>query len=310
MNSNNIFEDYEIYQSTKDKDINTLLNLDNSFGIDDIEESKININFNLTSFDNCNSIILNNPIEEDSIFINPCKEQNICIPPIPNNNLEKKNNLLGRKTKKSGDVGIHNKYSQDNMIRKIKVAIKDALLEHINSRINSIIKNVINLTVTINNKEYKVDKLLNIRQNQIKDINVVQNRILLNKQLRYIFSDEIAGRYSNYPKNYNKIIIDKFYEIGIQKITCILDLTLLECIKYFRKEKNIINDERYDCLKGLEKKFENLPKELKKQEYEDHYIIDLIELIKNFEEVYNKKNPRAGRIIRNESITLKQDEGF
>lgn len=90
MNSNNIFDDYEIYQSTKDKDINTVLNLDNSFENDDIEESKININFNLTSFDNCNSIILNNPIEEDSIFINPCKEQNICIPPIPNNNLEKK----------------------------------------------------------------------------------------------------------------------------------------------------------------------------------------------------------------------------
>jgi hypothetical protein len=309
MNSNNIFDDYEIYQSTKDKDINTVLNLDNSFENDDIEESKININFNLTSFDNCNSIILNNPIEEDSIFINPCKEQNICIPPIPNNNLEKKNNLLGRKTKNSGDVGIHNKYSQDNMIRKIKVIIKDAILEHINSHINSIIKNVIKLTVTIKNKEYKVDKLLNIRQNQIKDINVVQNRILLNKQLRYIFSDEIAGRYSNYPKNYNKIIIDKFYEIGIQKITCILDLTLLECIKYFRKEENIINDERYDCLKGLEKKFENLTKELKKQKYEEHYIIHLIELIKNFEEVYNKKNPRAGRILRNESITLKQDEG-
>ena len=305
MISNNIFEDYEIYQSTKDKDINTVLNLDNSFEVDDIEESKININFNLTSFENCNSIILNNPIEEDSIFINPCKDQNICISPIPNNNLEKKNNLLGRKTKNSGDVGIHNKYSQDNMIRKIKVLIKDALLDHI----NSIIKNVINLTVTINNKEYKVDKLLNIRQNQIKDINVVQNRILLNKQLRYIFSDEIAGRYSNYPKNYNKIIIDKFYEIGIQKITCILDLTLLECIKYFRKEKNIINDERYDCLKGLEKKFENLTKELKKQNYEEHYIINLIKLIKNFEEVYNKKNPRAGRILRNESITLKHDEG-
>ena len=309
MNSNNIFDDYEIYQSTKDKDINTVLNLDNSFENDDIEESKININFNLTSFDNCNSIILNNPIEEDSIFINPCKEQNICIPPIPNNNLEKKNNLLGRKTKNSGDVGIHNKYSQDNMIRKIKVIIKDAILEHINSHINSIIKNVIKLTVTIKNKEYKVDKLLNIRQNQIKDINVVQNRILLNKKLRYIFSDEIAGRYSNYPKNYNKIIIDKFYEIGIQKITCILDLTLLECIKYFRKEENIINDECYDCLKGLEKKFENLTKELKKQKYEEHYIIHLIELIKNFEEVYNKKNPRAGRILRNESITLKQDEG-
>lgn len=295
MTANDIFEDYEIIQSTKDKENNSLLNLDNSFDQDGNDTSSINISFNQIS--NIDSIVLINPNEMNSIFNGLYEESKISILPRPDNNLEKKNNLLGRKTKKSGDIGTHNKYSQDNMIRKIKVLIKDILLEHINSKI----KEEINLTVLIDNKEFKVSKILNIRQKQIKDINVLGNRILLSKKLKDIFSDEIAGRYSNYPKNYNKIVIDKLYELNIQSITCILELTLLECIKYFRKEKEFINNDCYNCLRGIEKKFDNLPNDLKKEKNDNQYIIELIELIKNFEKIYSKKNPRAGRRIKNES---------
>ena len=301
MTTNDIFEDYELIQSTKDRDNNTIIDLDNSFDQYENDTNSINISFNQIAFNE--SIMVINPKEMNSIFKNLYDEPIISNIPKPNNNLEKKNNLLGRKTKKSGEIGTHNKYSQDNMIRKFKVLIKDKLLEHINSKI----KKEIDLTLIIDNKEYKVDKILNINQKQIKDTNVLGNRTLLNKTLRNIFSDEIAGRYSNYPKNYNKIVIDKFYELNIQNITCILDLTFLECIKYFRKEKELLEGDRYNCLRGIEKNFENLPNELKKEKYDDKYIFELLELIKNFEEIYFKKNPRLGRLLKKES---KEEKDF
>lgn len=38
-----------------------------------------------------------------------------------------------------------------------------------------------------------------------------------------------------------------------EKIIPILDMKYIDCIKYFRKEQNYMDDERFFCLKGLEK---------------------------------------------------------
>ena len=220
--------------------------------------------------------------------------QNNKNPPAP----KKTNNFLGRKKKNSGEIGLHNKYSENNRVRKFKVIMKDALLDLINSKI----KENINLTLLIDQKEFVVDGLLNIRQNQIVNTNVMDNLQLLNKTIREIFSDEIAQNFRRYPKNYNKIVIDKIYEIeNEEKIIPILDMKFIDCIKYFRKEPNYMDDERFFCLKGLETKFENLSIDLTNEGNDEKYINMLFDLIYNFENIFfNKKSRKRRGIIKNE----------
>jgi hypothetical protein len=214
--------------------------------------------------------------------------QNNKNPPAP----KKTNNFLGRKKKNSGEIGLHNKYSENNRVRKFKVIMKDALLDLINSKIKENIK----LTLLIDQKEFVVDGLLNIRQDQIISTNTIDNRQLLDKTIREIFSDEIAQNFRKYPKNYNRLVIDKIYEIeNGEKIIPILDMTYLDCIKYFRKDQNYMDDERFFCLKGLEKKFENLSEDLTNEGNDKKYINMLFDLIYNFENIFLKKKSRKSR---------------
>ena len=285
MNINEPIDDFYFQQKT-DCNTNNALNY---FPFDSENESKIydspnifNPEFNSSfSLDNNNLFFYSSP-------------QNNRDPPAP----KKTNNLLGRKKKNSGEIGLHDKYSENNRVRKFKVIIKDALLDLINSKI----KENINLTILIGQKEFTVDGLLNIRQDQIISTNVMDNRQLLDKTIRELFSDEIAHNFRKYPKNYNKLVIDKIYEIdNDEKITPILDMKFSDCIKYFRKEQNYMDDERYFCLKGLEKKFENLTIDLTNEGNDEKYIEMLFDLIYNFENIFFAKKSRKRRgKIKNE----------
>ena len=285
MNINDPLDDFYFQQKT-DCNTNNALNY---FPFDSENESKIydspnifNPEFNSSfSLDNNNLFFYSSP-------------QNNRDPPAP----KKTNNLLGRKKKNSGEIGLHDKYSENNRVRKFKVIIKDALLDLINSKI----KENINLTIIIGQKEFTVDGLLNIRQDQIISTNVMDNRQLLDKTIRELFSDEIAHNFRKYPKNYNKLVIDKIYEIdNDEKITPILDMKFSDCIKYFRKEQNYMDDERFFCLKGLEKKFENLTIDLTNEGNDEKYIEMLFDLIYNFENIFFTKKSRKRRgKIKNE----------
>ena len=84
----------------------------------------------------------------------------------------------------------------------------------------------------------------------------------------------------------------------MENITSILDKTFLECLKYYRKDSDIINDSQYDCLKWLEKNFEVLKDRLMKNN-DERYADKLIKLIKEFEEIYSKKKSRVKRVEKN-----------
>ena len=218
-----------------------------------------------------------------------------------NQNKNKSKKALGRKRKKDifeeSDDGEHTKYSEDNMIRKIKVYLIKAILDIINSKIQEI-KKEIDLRVTIEGKEYKVIKLLNINQKQIKDTSVSGNIKLLEDKLSDIFSVDIAGNYDKYPKCFNKYVIKKLlYEINNTKIIEIFEKTFLDCLKYYRKDQNVILNDEFSCLKGLEEHFDNLGAILKQKDNKisEDYINDLIDLIKNYEYVYDSKTPRQKR---------------
>ena len=202
-----------------------------------------------------------------------------------------KKKLLGRKRKNSESKGKHTKYDLDNRVRKVKVLFKNALLEFINSKMKNI-----QVIVEIKGKKYIASELLNIRPKLIEDININANKTLLVTPIKNILSDNISGAYKNYPKDYNKIVIEKIFENEDNKILInILNMTFLECLKYYRKNEEIISNDKYDCLKGLEKKYENLPNLLKKgvNNSDEEYEKGIFNLIDNFDKIYFKKTPRT-----------------
>lgn len=223
---------------------------------------------------------------------------------VPFNSLTQKNMLynpdtkkeskqkcfLGRKKKNSGEIGEHTKYSEDNMVRKFKSYLKDCLRELINLKIKEYIKFPDNI---INGKKYKTIEILDINQKQTKDTSVEMNRELLQKTIKNFFSVDISGNYTNYPNNFNEILIEELYkkENG-EKIICILEKNILESIKYFRKDEDIINDPNYSCLKGLEKRFEDFKQDLLLKNNEE-YTNKMIDLINSYEKKYYNKRSRA-----------------
>ena len=245
---------------------------------------------------NNNNIIQNNIIQQN---IN-----NNIQPKITNKETIATTKLLGRKKKDSGEIGKHDKTKEDNMIRKAKVLLKDNLLGFINKKIK---ENLKISEIIINNKRYENEsiKLLNIRQKQIVDTTVDGNQKLLNTKIRDFFSDDISSIYTSQPSDFNSLLINKIYQIDYEKkVTSILDKTFLECLKYFRKDKDIdiIYDDNYKCLEGLEKGFDEIKNQLKKKNNDEEYINNFIKLIKDFDKIYFSKKARAKRVKKNAII--------
>ena len=292
------FFDDELHLKSTNDCTNNIQLLDLSFE----EEQNINDQNDLTYL----NLIFTVPNSSDS---DVCKfpdnyliqQNNNCIQNSPNTPKEKllinPKQLLGRKKKNSGEIGKHNKYAENNMTRKMKVIIKNDLLDFINSKIKKELKLtniIINGDKYINNEI----KLLNIKQNQMIDITVDGNIKFLNTKIRDILSEQISNNNQlKYPSDFNAILINTIYHIKNGKsITSILDMTFLECLKYYRKDEDIINDAKYSCLKGLEKGFENLKERLMNNNEEEDYVDKLIELIQKFEVIYSTKKSRAKRV--------------
>ena len=194
----------------------------------------------------------------------------------------------GRKKKNSGEIGKHTKYYEDNLVRKIKYIFIRTIIDFINMKL----KSISNLYIFINNKKYKVNKLLYLGPSVTKDLTVERNLILFETPIKDTLY-EISGKYKHYPKEYNRVVIEELYKNeNCKKIRDILNLKYLDCLKYYRKDRDIIKKKRFACLKGMEKKFDELPQKLKKQKHDKHYEEALIYVINNFENIYYTKIPK------------------
>ena len=271
-------------------------------------EDKI-INFNEVEDFN-SSQILNNPFENE-IFLNPFSNENtelnlpspeistlsklqnsnIHIIQVPNQ-IPKEKTQKGRKKKNSGEIGEHDEYAEDNLIRKSKKLFRDAIFELINQKIADL---KFQLTIKIDNKEYNVKRLLNLGQTITKELSVEENIALFECPVKIILY-EISGKYKNYPKNYNMAVIEELcINPNCQEIADILNLDYLDCLQYYRRDKEGLNEGYLGCLKGLKLKFDNLPKKLKDEGHDESYEEALIYVIKNIENIYYDKTSRERR---------------
>ena len=199
-------------------------------------------------------------------------------------NASKSFKKLGRKRKSDNAKGEHNKFSDDNMRRKIKHVVLKSLMEFINNKIKEVFNGKIGYSIL--KKE-----LLTLNKEQKSDATVKYNQLFLTKTLSEIFSEDISGRFSNFPSNHNKLLInnllngeDENRNIYFRKL---FSLTFIQCEKYYIGIIDIPE------LEGM-KRFNEEKKELEDGQ-EEEYIEILEYKLKNFEELMKKKKSRKPR---------------
>ena len=254
----------------------------------DFEKMKENTGF--IEFDNNskkNEIIT---INNKSTVISTKKEKIFSI-----NKIKKINKKLGRKklTDNKETKVLHDKYSFDNTVRKIKAKLFNAILAILNKSLEQEENN--------NNTQQRKRKIkvrngcfLKIEQKTIINTNIKDNLELLNTTLKKIFSRDVGkkvAKYSIHGENYNKNLIKKIEENNkkYKNTNDILNMTFFQCLEHFRKS------EYYEELSGLELEYDNIINEMKKTEEED-YVGSFEAYLNTYEEIYKNKRPKNKKV--------------
>ena len=279
-NSNMIFD-------SEDQNMMDDFNFENDF-----EKMKENTGF--IEFDNNskkNEIIT---INNKSTVISTKKEKIFSI-----NKIKKINKKLGRKklTDNKETKVLHDKYSFDNTVRKIKARLFNAILDTLNKSLEQEENN--------NNTQQRKRKIkvrngcfLKIEQKTIINTNIKDNLELLNTTLKKIFSRDVGkkvAKYSVYGENYNKNLIKKIEENNkkYKNTNDILNMTFFQCLEHFRKS------EYYEELSGLELEYDNIINEMKKTEEKD-YVDSFEAYLNKYEKIYENKRPKNKKAKKKE----------
>ena len=133
---------------------------------------------------------------------------------------------------------------------------------------------------------------INSNISQSTDVNA--NKLLLNRKIKDIFSENTSSKAGEDQLDYNKILIEKItLDKWKEKTNKILDCSFLECLNHFRKKRLdpfVFKEE----LKGLEDEYDRLIIQLeqKDKEYADAFkkSLDGYELFINMKKPRKKQN--------------------
>ena len=183
-------------------------------------------------------------------------------------NTETQNNISTDMTN-----NVHNKYSHDNIKRRIKALFNNYIIKLLNNLIKRIFTNI-------------PIKFLKMDIRVTKDIGIEYNRNLLNQPLKDIIVN-ISNKYKNKENNKNCI---KFIEEqkGNEEIIYILNTT------YEQLYINYLNSTKKD---SLENSFESHKEKMLKL-YGKEYYDKFIENTKNFIEYFKKGKKRKSRKLK------------
>ena len=199
-----------------------------------------------------------------------------------------KKKKCGRKRVRPEDnKGEHNKFADDNVRRKIKHLVLKYALEFINNQIKNKYNGI------IGNGIFKKE-LQTLNQSQKSDATIIFNQNFLTKTLGEIFSANISGRFTNFPPNYNKLVIEKLMNEKDEDkkiyFNNLFNITFIECLRYFRGETYINELEGLKCFNEIKKDIAN-----KYEEDGEEYIETLEYYLKNYEGIINNKKARKPR---------------
>ena len=209
---------------------------------------------------------------ENSFFNNP-KTLNVIT-------IDEEKNELGKKRNKTCVRGkTHDKFTDDNLRRKIKHLVLKSSFNFINKKIKEIYKNNIGKGI------FEL-QLLKINKKQKSEAKIAHDKELLKKSLGDIFSVNITRKYRNYPLNQNTKIIDilkndeKFG--NPEYFRNLFNLSFLKCLKHYRGDENILELEGLEGIEIIKDKFKE----------DKDYIKNLEYYIMNFETIINNKKGR------------------
>ena len=277
----------------------TVLKNESFHGIIELEEEIANYNFseNINNNSFCLDSKLNYSLisSKSSGIIN--KEQIIKQKKQKLNKTLEDNKKLGRKKKREAittfdgvnmdkikelKLKTHDKYTPDNIRKKCKNIIIKSLSTFINDKIKVLYKNDLGYG--------DLEKSLKL----LKDDKKADNGYFcefINKKLKDIFSQEISSRFCNYSSDHNKKVIESLVNEGDEEkrnyFNNLFNITFMDCLKYFREEKEIKEIEE---LKGLERLSSVKEKLLK--ENEENYVNYFVYFIENFEKFINSKKKK------------------
>ena len=195
---------------------------------------------------------------------------------------EIKEKKRGRKTERTEVSNPHNKFADDNLRKKSKHIILSEILTFLNSKLKEIYKDNIGNGILLK-------QLLTLNHKQKANIIVNDNKQFLQKTLQEIFSDDISRRYTNFPSDHNKNLINRLLEEDDEEkrkyFNTLFKLTFSEVLCHFQG-KQIIKE-----LVGLR----TYKEALKNYETEKDYYENLKYQLTNFEEIINSKKSRRSR---------------
>ena len=234
-------------------------------------------------------LLLNNNKEKDDNVLDKPKEKII----IFKTELIKEKNILTQNKKakieeiKNNNESTHNKYADDNIMRKCKFIILSQIMDFINAKIKEKYNHIGYGT--------KIKQLKKINKSQVTNIKVDYNIKFMNKQLKDIFSENISKRYTRFPLNKNeKLINELINEKDNEKkeyFNNLLSLTFSDCSNHFNGQKfvSILNDlELFKEIINDSKKLKKINVDINDKEY----IEELRNYIENYEDILRSKKSR------------------
>ena len=286
----NFYDEYENYLFPGAFGFSTEEDLKNKESIKN-DDNKI-INFTISN----ESIII--PKKENNYeqnYKNP-KKSNILLEKENILNLNLKNNILNephepnepkisylqKKTKKNTKAK-YNKYNKPiKIINKCKHLLLNAIFDFINNKIKELYNNDIGKGVF-----EKQLKTLNKKEKSESNVNF--NKELLNRTIKDIFSESISGKYTFYPQDYNKKIIESLLgEKDLIKkdfFNNLFNLTFLQCLEHYRGSKF------YNELNGMRLYEEDFNNVKDNELYESLKVL----FLNDFENKINKRRSRKPR---------------
>lgn len=201
-------------------------------------------------------------------------------------NKTKKNHLkIGRLNKnlKQKYSGKHDKYCEDNIIRKIKTSFIQNSLDYINKQYELYLNN---------NKLRKTKKLLQrINPKEYLKIKITDNKNWFQSTLKKIFSANLSKKCSKSSLDYNRRQLDILYQQNMAtNVINILDRKIIDLYNDYINDTNL---EGFKTLKDdLKNLRERMAEENENEEKIEEYLKKYREIAKDLENIFDRKKGR------------------
>ena len=236
------------------------------------------------------------PIEKNTFFINQLnkEDKNEQKEKLKNGNdsidnkIENKE-MLNKKRKANNKNEHQSQFASDNIIKKIRIMILNAIIKFINEKLKIFFNNDLGKGICIK-------QLLPINRTILSHSSVEYDKEFLNKKLKEILSS-ISNKYTNALNTKNKDLIQDLINLEDKGkyFQELFDLSFLDCLKHISgtKYSDLLNDlPNIDNILIQDKKNIN-EKEI--NNYKD--IINNYELIIEHKKARNKKKPKNNKNI-------------